>query len=298
MSSIAVAVLTYAHPEWLEGLLSTMKHSGWPDCPVRVFCDGPAFIHVAENTHARYEALCDRYEVPLRTLPKWGCIQANAQQAFEHTPEDWVICIQDDNLVPPGFFENVFGMIREWEDHPSKPGMFQPPFWHVTDLSADLGDIAFPVVFMLRRWFLNYPDRLAAVGRNPGWKAKTESGEPCVYINAHGSCMIVRRKVWEMAGGFSPHTWRFDEELSGRCWFYTPYSIFHFDGPPLVHGCPGEVGTRPQPWHTYSTHQNFMKATGKTPEQWGLLGREAMELAGGDGCPISQATGREKGLLQ
>ena len=288
--TLGMAILTYGHPDWLEGLLSSMQRYGWPGIPVRVFRDGPAFPYVAQRTDAEYQRVCERFNVPLLTLPKWGCIQANAEQAMEHTPEDWVLMIQDDNLVTPGFFDHLIGVWREAVAHPNADtlGMLQLPMWHATDLIA-------AGLIRDRQQLDEQPDLLETIPVNPGWGAV---GEPRLYIGAHGSGFLARRKVWEMTGGFSSETWCFDEDLSCKTWAYTPYCVYQVNGPPMVHGMPGVVGTRPQPAHRYGHASGWEQAWGKTREECNRLQRQAMELSGGDGCPLSCAKPRSKGVLQ
>lgn len=289
-STLAIAILTYAHPDWLEGLLASMRRYGWPDCPVRVFRDGPAFPWVAERTDVEYARVCERFGVPLRTLPRWGCIQANAEQAFTHTPEDWIFMLQDDNLVTPGFFDHLFQVWRETLAHPQGDtlGLLQPPMWHATDLIA---------AGLLRdRQALNErPELLETIPVNPGWGAL---GEPRLYIGAHGSGFLARRAIWERTGGFAQATWCFDEDLSCKTWAYTPYCVYQVNGPPLVHGMPGVVGTRPQPRHSYGLAAGWEQAWGRTRDECNRLQRDAMELSGGDGAPLSRVVRRAKGVLE
>lgn len=282
-----MAVLTYAHPDWLEDLLASLKRYGWPDMPVRVFRDGAPWEWVEEQTGPEYRRLCEEYDVPLQTLPQWRCIHGNAQQALESSPEDWVFLIQDDNMATPGC---LVGVLAAWraclESAKSESlGILMPPFWHVSDLMEsgvveDLGEA--------RR-------RLNDIPINPGWGPQTS---PRIYIGAHGSSMILRRKLWSDVGGFAKETWCFDEDISCKTWCYSPYDVFQVNGRPFVHGKPGIVGTRPQPLHEFGLERGWIRAWKRTKAECNLLQREAMETVGGDGCLFENVILRERGLLQ
>lgn len=285
--SISVAILTYAHPDWLEDLLRSLKRFGWPPCPVRVFRDGPGVPDVAERTDAAYQAICSEYGVPLVTLPEWGCIQANAQQALEQSPEDWVFILQDDNLATPGCIEHIF---RTWEAAIESPnagtvGLLMPPFWHMSEL-IEAGFASSPAGVMAL---------LDEVPVNPGWGPVAG---PRLYIGAHGSSFILNRQLWAGLGGFSQETWCYDEDISCKIWCYSARCVYQFNGPPFVHGKPGLVGTRPQPAHTFGLSKGWVKAWRRSRDECNRLQRESMRLSGDDGCLLENVTRKERGVLQ
>ena len=265
--TVSIALLTYAHPEWLRDCLESMDRWGRPQVPIRVFQDAPPSPEVA----VEYRALCQEYGLPLTTLHTWGCIHGNAQQALMHSPEEWVLIVADDNLFTPGCLQNMLRWIEK--AHETSAGLLQVPIWHAVEAPFDF------------QACLRDKSRLAEVGPNPHWRGE----EPLQYIAVHGSGFAVRRNLWLEVGGFTPSTWCWDEDLSAKTWFFTGYRIFQVPGPGTLHGRPGEVGCRPQPYHDYGHAVGWERGWRIGREECGKLMRLAMEESGDDGLPLSQA---------
>jgi hypothetical protein len=274
--TISLALLTYGHPGWLRDCLESIDLAGRPKCPIRVFQDAPPSPEVDEGTRKA----CAEFGLPLQTLHTWGCIHGNAQFALMNSPEDWVLILADDNLVTPGCLTNMLRWIEKADK--TSAGLLQVPIWHAIDAPYD-----FEACKKDKR-------RLRDVGPNPHWRGE----EPLQYIAVHGSGFAVRRSLWAELGGFTPSTWCWDEDLSAKAWFWSRYRIFEVPGPGTLHGRPGEVGCRPQPYHDYGHALGWERGWRIGRDECGKLMREAMDCCGGDGLPLSQAGPREPFLSE
>lgn len=284
-STIGLTILAYARPDLLGQCLTSLYRYGTCGLPVRVVEDLPPSKKLADWT----EEVCRKHGVPLIRHHKWGCIQGNANFALLNSPEDWVIIYSDDVLFTPGALANTVRLIHDHEESPGGEvvGLLQPPYWNAQQM-VEFGLL--PSVECLTQ----EPERLERIPENPHWKME----QPKLYVSVHGSGFVVRRRAWESVGGFSPDTWCWDEDLSCKVWFYTPYSVFACPGPPVVHGIGSGAGGRPQPQHDYGTTVAWERSWGRTKGECDHLARQAMDAAGGDGCPIWRARRREKGCLQ
>lgn len=275
--SISCGITVYGNPPRLRHLLSNLRWSGIPEeITFRVFEDPKD-----RETSLEYEKICEEYKVPYYRAPSWGCMHRIGQFAVLNSPEDWFIYLPDDVLLTKGHLANIVQSIYDY--HFTSVGAFQTPYWNADEL-VEKYQIVGPKD-KNELWRVTGFSVLNGYPENPYWSKCA----PRIYVNLNGAGFILRRKAWELVGGFSPDTWCLDEDIACRIWYYTGYNIFTLPGPPLIHyfGATSADGTQPD--HKFWTGEAWEKAWGMDKKETHRLIRLAMEDAGGDGCLITEA---------
>ena len=260
--TIGIGMTVFNSPMRLRKILEIVDQFGRPKrCPIRVFED-PWRDHVA----VIYEKVCKEFGVEYHRIPKdhrvvkdpatgWSCMQGSIEYAVEKTPEDWFFYFPDDVLPTPGAIGNALGWVDRL-DHTSV-GAFELPYWNADDLPTEVRP--WPEVNEYRwakeaMWFIE-SDWLRKIPENPHWNGPDNAPRP--YVNLNGAGFLLRRKAWEMVGGFSQETWCLDEDISAKIWLRTPYSIVTVPGPAWVHHFGASLEHPP---HDYNTHEAWMSA--------------------------------------
>lgn len=262
MSSLSIAILACTRPDLTAKMLESLEWSGRPDIPIRMFVDKSPAVgkletistvvkHTSEQD-IKKEGLIKRdfkvadikkmffelgrkYNIEVFHSHDWHCIQGNAQLATIYSPEDWILFLTEDILMLPGFMDSIIKTIQKYDD--SSAGLFALSF---VDCLQEL---------VLKRKLLIYRDelfdsdntieKLDKLNKQAGqlfWKPPW-----VISYCVHGTAFIMRRKMWEMCGGYSQYSWMWDHDISMSCWMYTPYNIFLNDSPPLIHRAGGSV---------------------------------------------------------
>lgn len=259
--SVAIAVTTFKRPERLRTLLENMTWSGLPDIPLYVFED-PVPDDRRSRVSSRMSAVCEEFNVPLRTAPTWGCMQGAIQYAMEETSEDWIIYVPDDVLFTRGALWNMYGAVLTY----GRPfvGGIQTPYWNADEL-FELGMMPHKEC-MYEGW------KPESISRNPHWE---NGGVPRIYVNLNGAGFAISRKLWKAMGGWPKQTWRLDEYAGYRSWFYGMV-VITVPGPPAIHYFGGATPDMPEEKPDFSSVSAWKEATGETPEESGLISREKM----------------------
>lgn len=255
MRSVAIVITTFRNPARLAGLLDNMLWAGIPDIPVYVFEDRTPGAE-GEDIHKAYkQLLCEKKHIDIlfdRT-DQWSCMQGVIDFALRTTDEDWIIYIPDDVMFTRGGLWNEYaGILTYGRDF---VGGIQAPFWNAQDL-VQMG------VFQSKEDTYKHHDYLPP---NPHWN---NPGVPRKYINLNGAGFSLSRKLYEKMGGWPHCTWRLDEYAGYQAWKNGMVCIT-LPGPPRIHYFGGATPLMPQPHPDYSSVENWIRATGKTPSEAG-----------------------------
>lgn len=269
MRSVGMVINTFRNPARLAGLLDNMAWAGIPDIPLYVFEDMTPGQE-GNEIHLQYlNVLNDK----MHLLPKgyqfnrtkqWSCMQGLIDFSFQQTHEDWIIYIPDDVMFTRGGLWNEYAGIlvygREFV------GGIQAPFWNAQDL-VQMG------VFTSKEDTYKHHDYLP---QNPHWNSP---GVPRKYINLNGAGFSMSRKLYETMGGWPHCTWRLDEYAGYKAWTNGMVCIT-LPGPPRIHYFGGATPLMPEPHPDYSSVENWVRATGKTPSEAGCEVQMIMDKIG------------------
>lgn len=261
MCSVAIAITTYRNPARLAGLLDNMRWAGIPDIPIYVFEDRTP-LRDGEEIHAAYANVIsvngrERSVWPIvhrfERTDQWSCMQGVIDYAFQNTTEDWIIYVPDDVAFTRGSLWNEYaGVLAYGRDF---VGGIQAPFWNAQDL-VDMG------IFQSKLDTYKPHDRIPP---NPHWN---HPGVPRKYINLNGAGFSMSRKLYEKMGGWPRCTWRLDEYAGYQAWKNGMVCIT-LPGPPRIHYFGGATHLMPDVKPDYSSVENWVRATGKTPAEAG-----------------------------
>jgi len=263
VSKLSIAIMACTRPDLTAKMLESFEWSGrFKDVPVRLFVDkSPAVgkmdtlstvVRGTSDTDVEKAGIIKRefktadikkmffdlgrkYNIAVFHSRDWHCIQGSAQLATIYSPEDWILFLTEDVLMLPGFMDSVVTTVKKYDD--SSAGLFALPF---VDCLQEL---------VWRRKLLTYRDELfdaddmidkldklnkeaAPLFWKPPW---------VISYCVHGTAFLMRRRMWEICGGFSQYSWVWDHDIAMSCWMLTPYNIFLTDSPPLIHRAGGSV---------------------------------------------------------
>lgn len=274
--TVSMGITVYGNPGRLARLLTNLRWSGFPpQVNIRVFEDPYCKGSPAERDAitSAYEDVCREHKLSFYRAPSWGCMHKIGQWAVMNSPEDWFIYMPDDVLVTPGFVDSIVENIYKYND--SSAGLFQVPYWNAHEYPG-----GFPSGKKDYLWNCGYDEMKDFLTKVPCNKHWDHEGVPRPYINVNGVGFVLRRRLWEMVGGFSPDTWSLDEDISARCWMFSPYNIFTLPGPTSIHLFAGTTADGTQPHHQYHTMDSWIKSWGMNKGGTGKLCYAAGKVIG------------------
>lgn len=243
--SVSIAICTFRKPAKLRSLLENLKECGLPDIPVRVFED-PSPFEDREETTRENQAVCDEFNVPMRTAPKWGCMHGAIQFAFEETDEDWLIYLPDDIGVRPGVLWQAYATVRTYGRY--FVGAIQIPYWNMQTAGGPVTE------------------------RNPVWERYPV---PFKYLNVNGAGFSMSRQLFKVIGHWPRYSWRLDEYASWVAW-QAGMVVLAAPGLALLHYGGGSWGLMPEVKWKLGTDEAWLQATGVSVGQAERQSRDAM----------------------
>jgi GT2 family glycosyltransferase len=232
---LSVVLVNYRQWADTERLVRQLLNMG---CVIR----GEVEVVIVDNNSPRHPALAGLRRCPGVSVGRWGRNRGFARAANEGcrlSRGDWLLLLNPDMSVPPGFLDQVVGAAERWSAEEPQAGILGFQLCH-TDGSLQRSAGPFPsLAGTLARLLL--PRAWRKYILRPG-----ERRRPVPWVS--GCCLLVRQDCFADLGGFDPDYFLYyeDVDLCRRAWA-RGWSVWYEPALSLVHHQP--LHTRRVPAH-------------------------------------------------